>query len=190
MRQAPAARQAVDRWAPRVAPRRTLVGWAAARPHHLGSRSVPADQAPHRWAAALALAPRVLADRDAPDQGAQGRRGVEPDARCGRPGADVAGSRLDRRVAADSARLPALTLLPGHGDAAREAPTRLAAAQRAPGHTVAAVSIDGSGWNGEVWRALRAPPGVGVEVYGPPPAPEETPLFPPRRWSGRPSGAW
>ena len=39
--------------------------------------------------------------------------------------------------------------------------------------------MDGIGWNGEVVRALSAPQGIGVEVYVPPPAPAETPFFPP-----------
>ena len=30
------------------------------------------------------------------------------------------------------------------------------------------------GWNGEGLRALRAPAGLGIEVYGPPPAPAAT----------------
>lgn len=44
---------------------------------------------------------------------------------------------------------------------------------------MAAVSIDGIGWNGEVLRALSAPEGLGIEVYVPPPAPAETLLFGP-----------
>ena len=75
--------------------------------------------------------------------------------------------------------LTALNLLPGNGDAAREAQTLLEAEERAQGHAVAAVSIDGIGWNGEVVRALSAPEGMGIEVYVPPPAPAETPWFGP-----------
>ena len=84
---------------------------------------------------------------------------------------------------ADSARLTALHLLPGHGDEARDAPTRLAAEQGAQGNAVEAVSIDGMGWNGEVLRTLRVPEGLGVEVDVPPPAPEETPVFRPEALS-------
>ena len=40
--------------------------------------------------------------------------------------------------------------------------------------------MDGIGWNGELLRALRAPEGMGVEVFvPPPPEPTETPLFRP-----------
>lgn len=179
VRQATVDLKDVDRLAPRVAHLRTMVGWADALQHGLGPLPAPPDQARRRVEAALALAHRVLADRDEPDTGDQVRRVVDPDARCGKPGAYCAGYLLEIRVDADSARLTALTLRPGHGDAARAGQTRLAAAQRAQGNTVAAVSIDGIGWNGEVLRALRAPQGVGGEVYVPPPALEETPLFPP-----------
>ena len=40
--------------------------------------------------------------------------------------------------------------------------------------------MEGMGWNGEVWRALRAPEGMGVEVFvPPPPEPTATPFFRP-----------
>ena len=141
-----------------------------------------------RFEAALALAHPVLADRDEPDQGDQVRSVVDPDARCGTHGAYFAGYRLDSSVDADSERLTALNLLPGNGDEARDAQTLLAAEQRVQGHTVAAVSIDGIAWNGEVSRALSAPQGVGVEVYVPPPPRRRRRLFPPRRCPGCPAG--
>jgi transposase len=179
VRQATADLKDVDRLAHRVAHLRTIVGWADALQHDLGPLPAPPDQARLRFEAALALAHRVLADRDEPDKGDQVRSVVDPDARCGKHGAYFDGYLLDISVDADSERLTALNLLPGNGDEARDAQTLLEAEQRAQGNTVAAVSIDGIGWNGEVLRALSAPQGVGVEVYVPPPAPEETPLFPP-----------
>ena len=180
----------VDRLAHRVAHLRTIVRWADTLQHDLGPLPAPPDQVRLRFEAALALAHRVLADRDEPDKGDQVRSVVDPDARCGKHGAYFDGYLLDISVDADSELLMALNLLPGNGDEARDAQTLLEAEQRAQGNTVAAVSIDGIGWNGEVLRALRAPQGVGVEVYVPPPAPEETPLFPPRRLSWMPSGTW
>ena len=137
------------------------------------------DRARTRFEAALALAHRVLADRDDPDKGDQVRSVVDPDARCGKHGAYFDGYLLDISVDADSELLTALNLLPGNGDEARDAPTLLEAEQRAQGNAVEALSIDGIGWNGEVLRTLRAPEGRGVEVYVPPPAPAETPLFGP-----------
>jgi hypothetical protein len=179
VRQATTDLKDLERLAHRVAHLWTIVGWADALLHDLGPLPAPPDQGRRRFEAALALAHRVLANQDAPDQGDQVRRVVDPDARCGTHGADCAGYLLDSSEAADSDLLTALNLLPGNGDAARDTQTRLEAEPRAPGNTVAAGSIDGRGWNGEVLRALSAPQGVGVEVYGPPPAPEETPFFPP-----------
>ena len=179
LRQATADRTDVDRWAHRVAHRRAMVAWADGLQQDLGPLPASPDQARSHFEAALVWAHRVLADRDAPDQGDQVRRVVDPDARCGTHGGSCAGDWLDISLEADSARLTALNMLPGNGDAARDAQTLLAAAQGAQGHTSAARSMDGMGWNGAVWRALSAPAGVGVEVYVPPPALAETPWFGP-----------
>jgi hypothetical protein len=159
----------------RVTPLRPIVAWAEGVQEALGPVPAAPDQARPRFEAALALAPRVLADRDEPDPGDPGRRGVDPDARRGQPGASGDGALLEGSLEADRARLTALNGLPGNGDEARETPARWAAAARAQGQAVEAVSIDGMGWHGEVVRALRAPEGLGVEVdVPPPPGPEET----------------
>ena len=159
----------------RVTPLRPIVAWAEGVQEALGPVPAAPDQARPRFEAALALAPRVLADRDEPDPGDQGRRGVDPDARRGQPGASGDGALLEGSLEADRARLTALNGLPGNGDEARETPARWAAAARAQGQAVEAVSIDGMGWHGEVVRALRAPEGLGVEVdVPPPPGLEET----------------
>jgi Transposase DDE domain len=179
VRQATSDLPDTDRLVARVTHLRASVTWADAVQHALGPLPVAPDLGRTRCEAALALAHRVLADRDDPDKGDQVQRGVDPDARCGTHGADVDGYRLDISLDADSAWLTALNLLPGNGDEARDAQTLLEAAERAQGHAVAAVSLDGMGWNGEVLRALSAPEGMGIEVYGPPPAPAETPWFGP-----------
>jgi transposase len=180
LRQATADLKDLDRVAPRVAHVRAIVLWAAALQHDLGPLPVSPDTERARLVAAVALAQRVLADREDPDQGDQGRSVVEPDARCGKQGAYLDGYRLDISLDADSELLTALNLLPGNGDEARDAQTLLAAEPRAQGPAVEAVSLDGIGGNGEVLRALSAPPGLGVEVYVPPPAPVETPGFRPQ----------
>ena len=179
LRQATADLTDVDRLAHRVAHLRAMVAWADALQHDLGPLPASPDQERPRFEAALALAHRVLADRDDPDQGDQVRSVVDPEARCGKHGAYFDGYLLDISLDADSERLTALNLLPGNGDEARDAQTLLAAEARAQGNAVAAVSIDGIGWNGEVLRALSAPAGMGVEVYVPPPARAATPLFRP-----------
>ena len=179
LRQGTADLKDVDRLAHRVAHLRAMVAWADGLQQDLGPLPASPDQERPRFEAALALAHRVLADRDDPDKGDQVRSVVDPEARCGTHGAYFDGYLLDISLDADSERLTALNLLPGNGDEARDTQTLLAAEERAQGHAVEAVSIDGMGWNGEVLRALSAPAGRGVEVYVPPPALAETPLFGP-----------
>ena len=179
VRQATSDRPDTDRLVARVTHLRAIVTWVDAVQQALGPLPVSPDMVRTRFEAALALAHRVLADRDDPDTGDQVQSVVDPDARCGKHGAYVDGYLLDISVDADSEWLTALNLLPGNGDEAREAQTLLEAEERAQGNAVAAVSIDGMGWNGEVLRALSAPEGMGIEVYVPPPAPAETPWFGP-----------
>jgi hypothetical protein len=179
VRQATADLPDTDRLVARVTHLRAIVTWADAVQQALGSLPVAPDTARTRFEAALALAHRILADRDDPDKGDQVRSVVDPDARCGKHGAYFDGYLLDISLDADSEVLTALNILPGNGDEARDTPTLLAAEAQAQGNAVAAVSIDGIGWNGEVLRALSAPEGLGIEVYVPPPAPAETLLFGP-----------
>jgi hypothetical protein len=179
VRQATADLPDTDRLVARVTHLRAIVTGADAVQQALGSLPVAPDKARTRFEAVLALAHRVLADRDDPDKGDQVQSVVDPDARCGKHGAYFDGYLLDISVDADSEVLTALNILPGNGDEARDTQTLLAAEEYAQGHAVAAVSIDGIGWNGEVLRALSAPEGLGIEVYVPPPAPAETLLFGP-----------
>ena len=178
LRQATADLKDLDRLAHRVAHLRAIVAWADGLHHDLGPLPALPEKARCHFEAALALAHRVLADRDDPDKGDHVRSVVDPDARCGKHGASFDGYLLDMSLDADSALLTALTILPGNGNEARDTQTLLEAEEQAQGNAVAAVSIDGIGWNGEVLRALRAPEGVGVEVYVPP-APAAMPVFPP-----------
>ena len=171
VRQATADLTDVDRLVHRVAHLRAIVAWADALQQDLGPLPASPAQERTRFEAALALAHRVLADRDAPDKGDQVRSVVDPDARRGKHGAYFDGYLLDISLDADSELLTALHVLPGNGDEARDTQTLLAAEAQAQGNTVAAVSIDGIGWNGAVLRALSAPEGLGVEVYVPPPPP-------------------
>ena len=151
----------VDRLAHRVAHLRAIVAWADGLQHDLGPLPASPGQARLRFEAALALAHRVLADRDDPDQGDQVRSVVDPDARCGTHGAYFDGYLLDISLDADSERLTALNILPGNGDEARDTQTLLEAEAQAQGHAVEAVSIDGIGWNGAVLRAPECPRGRG-----------------------------
>jgi hypothetical protein len=114
-------------------------------------------------AAAWALAHRVLAERDAPARGDPGRRGVDPEARRGTQGRSVEGDRCASRVAADRERWGAVAGLAGHGDDARAAQRRWAAAAQAPSQDMAARSMAGIGWHGALGRTLSAAAGAAVE---------------------------
>jgi len=166
----------VDRLAHRAAHLRARVAWADGLQQDLGPRPASPNKVHTRFEAALALAPHVLADLDDPAKGDQVRSVVDPEARSGKPGTYCDGYLLDLSLDADRARLTARHILPGNSDEARDTQPLLEAAERAQGHAVEAVSIDGLGWNGEVLRALRAPAGRGVEVYVPPPVLAATPV--------------
>jgi transposase len=180
VRQATADLPDTDRLVSRVTHLRAIVAWADVVQQEWGALPAAPDKARSRFEAALTLAHHVLADRDDPAKGDHVRSVVDADARCGKHGAYFDGYLLDISLDADSELLTALNILPGNGDEARDAQTLLDAEERAQGNDVAAVSMDGIGWNGEVLRTLRAPEGLGVEVYvPPPPEPAETPLFGP-----------
>jgi hypothetical protein len=160
-----------------------MVARAEAVQQTLGPRPESADRPRQRCEAALALAHKVLADRDHPDQGDQVRRIVDPDARRGRHGDYCDGYVLDVSLDADSEVLTALHVLPGNGDEVRDAPALLAAEAQAQGNAVQALSMDGIGWHGEVLRQLSDPQGLGVEVYVPPPPRQQGPYFSPEQFT-------
>ena len=81
----------MDRLVARVTHLRAIVTWADAVQQALGSLPVAPDKARTRFEAALALAHRVLADWDDPDQGDQVQSVVDADARCGTHGASCDG---------------------------------------------------------------------------------------------------
>lgn len=168
LRQVTADLKDLDRLAARVAHLRAIVAWADGVQQALGPLPSPPDPVRTRFEAALALAHHVLADRDDPDQGDQVRSVVDPEARRGKHGGYFDGYMLDISLDADSELLGAVQVLPGNGDEARDAATLLQAEEQAQDNDIAAVSMDGIGWQGEVLRTLREPQGLGVEVYVPP----------------------
>ena len=177
LRQVTADLKDVDRLAHRVAHLRAIVAWAEALHRELGPAPVPPERVRQQFETALALAHRVLADRDAPDQGDQVRSVVDPEARRGKHGSYFDGYLLDVSLDADSEVLTALNVLAGNGDEVRDAPTLLVAEEQAQGNTVQALSIDGVGWCGEVLQTLSNPQGLGVEVFVPPPPLPVSPYF-------------
>jgi transposase len=183
LRQVTADLKDVERLVARVAHLQTIVLWADRLQQELGPAPEPPERARQAFEAALALAHRVLADRDDPERGDQVRRVVDPEARRGKHGSYFDGYVLDISVDADSELLGAVEVLAGNGDEARDAQTLLAAEEQAQGNDIAALSMDGIGWPGEVLRTLSDAEGAAVEVYVPPrAAPTDGPYFGPEQF--------
>ena len=183
LRQVTADLKEVERLAARVAHLRAIVAWADALSQELGSASDALDRARRRFDAALELAHRVLADREDPERGDQVRSMVDPEARRGKHGSYFDGYLLDISLDADSELLGAIEVLPGNGDAARDAQTLVEAEEQAQGNDIAALSMDGIGWQGEVLRRLSDPEGLGVVVFVPPSPVQESPYFGPDQFT-------
>jgi hypothetical protein len=132
---------------------------------------VPADGHPaalQKLQAALALAHKVLADRDDPQAGDKVLSAQDPDARRGKHGAYYDGYLLDVSMDADSEIITALNVLPANGDEGADAAQLLRQEEQAHGNDVQALSIDRAGYRGELLRELTQPEGLNVEVFVPP----------------------
>jgi transposase len=156
-----------DRLLQRVAHLRAVLAWAdeilvqpafreASEIHQKGLRQ------------ALALARKVLADRDDPQGGDKLRSVHDPDARCGKHGDFFDGYLLDVSMDADSEIITQINILPGNGDEGADTVYLLASEEAAHGNDVAAVSTDGAGYRGDVLHELTRPEGMKVEVFAPP----------------------
>jgi hypothetical protein len=156
-----------ERLLQRVTHLRAVLAWADGVP-------AQADFAPQdtkvqeALRAALALAHKVLADRDDPDAGDKVVSVHDPDARCGKHGDFYDGYLLDVSMDADSELITAINVLPANGDEGGDAVSLLQAEEAAHGNDVAALSIDGAGYRGELLRDLTDPQGLNVEVFVPP----------------------
>jgi hypothetical protein len=116
----------------------------------------------------LALAHKVLADRDDPQAGDKVVSVHDPDARCGKHGDYYDGYLLDVSMDADSEIITALNVLPANGDEGADAVHLLRQEEQAHGNDVQTLSIDGAGYRGALLRELTDPQGLNVEVIVPP----------------------
>jgi transposase len=156
-----------QRLAQRVAHLRAILAWADELPGQpcfiQGS-----DKSQEKLRRALALAHKVLADRDDPEAGDKVRSAHDPDARCGKHGDYYDGYLYDVAMDADSEIITAVNVLPANGDEGADAAQLLMAEEQAHGNDVQALSIDGAGYRGDVLRELTDPNGLNVEVFVPP----------------------
>ena len=121
-----------------------------------------------RLTSALALAHKILDDRDRGDGGDKVISVHDPDARRGKHGDFYEGYLLDVSMDADSEIITAVNVLPANGDEGADAALLIAQEEKAQGNDVEAVSLDGAGYRGTVLRELTDPQGLDLEVFTPP----------------------
>lgn len=173
-----------ERLLQRVLHLREIVAWVDT--WVAGQSRDPAEAAWQRALAAQELAHRVLADRDDPKKGDQTRSMHDPDARRGRHGTWYDGYLLDVAMDADSELITALNLLPANGDEAADAEHLIVHEETTHGNDVAALSMDGAGFQGELLRDLQDPQGLALDFYTPPKAEPATRYFTPQQFQHDP----
>jgi transposase len=114
------------------------------------------------------LAHKILADQEHPKAGDRTLSIVDSEARCGKHGHWYDGYVIDVTLDPDSRLFTELNLLPAGGDEAADAVTLIRQEEETQGNDVAALSMDGAGFNGPMLRALEDPDGLAVDVIVPP----------------------
>jgi transposase len=164
----------------RVTHLRELVAWAEQRPTPADLEMNPTTaSAWQRFQKTLALAQKILLDRDQPDAGRKTLSLSDPEARRGKHGDYYDGYLTDILMDADSGIITQINVLEAGGDEARDTMVLVTAEQDAHGNQIEGVSIDGAGFNGEMLRELEGAadeegaaaeegnPSLGVKVYVP-----------------------
>ena len=157
-----------ERLMQRVAHLREIVGWADGVQHLLGPVPETPDLVRARFEEALAVAHKLLSDREDPDGGDRLLSRVDPDARTGQHQGFFDGYLLDISMDPESELITSLNVLPGNGDEAADTQVLIEAEERAHQNDIDEVSIDGIGWQGKMLRTLGDPNGLDVEVFVPP----------------------
>ena len=171
-----------ERLLQRVTHLRAVLAWADDVPAQDSFRQ-QSEPIQEQLRVALALAHKILADREDPKAGDKTLSVHDPDARRAKHGDWYDGYLLDVAMDADSEIITAINVLPANGDEGGDAAHLIAQEERAHGNDVAAVSIDGAGYRGTVLRDLTDPAGLHLEVFTPPTEPPPPKGFPPERFS-------
>lgn len=166
-----------ERLLARVTHLRQIVAWADQLTSDL--EPLPEEKAPaHRaFADALALAHKILADRDDPDGADQVVSAHDVDARRGKHGSFFTGYLLDVSMDADSQIITALAVLPANADEAADATSLISHEESVHDNDVQILSIDKAGFRGELLREWQNPLRLGLEVVVPPTKIDLTPYF-------------
>jgi transposase len=170
-----------ERLVQRVRHLQAVLAWADPLPEQEEFAQASARQQ-QRLRAALALAHKVLADRE-PGVGDRVLSAQDPDARCAKHGDWYDGYLVDVAMDADSEILTALNVLPANGDEAADTARLIEQEEQAHGNDVQAVSLDGAGYRGAVLRELTDPAGLHLEVFTPPSEPPPVAGFPAERFA-------
>lgn len=165
------------RLAARVTHLRELIAWAEQLPVPVDLETNAATGAAwQKFQETLALALKILRDRDQPKAGRKTLSVSDPEARRGKHGEFYDGYLTDILMDADSEIITQINVLEAGGDEARDAVDLVSAEQAAHENQIEGLSIDGAGFHGEMLRELEGEaaaegdPGLGVTVYVPPKA--------------------
>lgn len=168
---------------------RALLPWAASLRLELAASPRGSLRQRQRLAQAWAVAHKVVQDRDHPEGGDRLRSVQDPEARRGKHGRFFDGYLLDVAVDADSELITALNLLPANADEAADASTLIRQEEQAQCYDIAALSLDGIGFRGDLLREWQDPAGLHLQVVVPPtPEPAPSGLFRPRDFELAASG--
>lgn len=180
LRQTTAEYAESERLAARVEHLRDLVARVRAQ---IAAAPVAREGPGQRLDKAVAVAEKLLADRADPNAGDRLASGVDADARTGLHGRYFVGYLLDLATDADSEIITAVNVLPGNGPEAADAVALIQQEEQAHGNDVAALSIDGAGYNGAVLRELTDPKGLNLDVTVPIPQVAKRSTFGPERFA-------
>ena len=125
------------------------------------------------------LAHKILADQEHPEAGDRTLSVVDPEARRGKHGQWYDGYVVDVMADVDSELITEINVLRAGGDEAVDAVQLVRQEEEAHGNDIAALSMDGAGFNGPMLRELEDPQGLAVNTFVPPKTPSSRVTFTP-----------
>ncbi len=154
---------------------REMVAWTEGLPRPEGTEP---EKAWNRLLKLRELARKILADQADPTSGRRTLSVVDPEARRGKHGDWYDGYVLDILMDADSELITEMNVLEAGGDEAKDAIQLVRQEESAQGNDIAAISIDGAGFNGPMLREFEDPNGLAVTPFVPPKPNASEALFP------------
>jgi transposase len=181
IRQASADLKDEERLVRRVAHLQAVLAWADEVPQQERFHQAAGEEQ-EQLRQALAVAHKVLADRDAKAQDKL-LSVHDPDARRGKHGDYYEGYLLDVAMDADSELITGVNVLPANGNEGADATYLIRQEEQAHGNDVQALSMDGAGYRGELLRELTEAQGLNLEVFVPPTERPASAKFGPERFA-------